>query len=642
VPLSSSTKPITEDDESIRVALEDAHVPSLLPALAQLTGDLSLLRDELRPDPARIREAQGGLSADQQARSRTLAFEVLRAYRDDDGQPAPPPSTEGLRQLMEFIVGGTKIDQYLPLLQEELDIADTDQRAPHWRKEDIAPDREFQVVVVGAGMSGIVAAYRLHQAGIPYVVVEKNGEVGGTWLENVYPGCRVDVPSHLYSYSFAGKNDWPQHFSSQEVLLDYFRLCADEFELRDHIRFNTEVISAAFDDERNTWSIRLRDPDGTESALVAQALISAVGQLNRPNFPQIPGIDSFAGSSFHSAQWDRSVELTGRRVAVIGTGCSAAQLIPVVAEQAGELRVFQRTANWMAPSPDYHDDVAAGLTWLFGHVPHYGDWYRFWLFWQLAEGMLAAAKVDPAWPDQERSVSAANDEMRALLTGYLQMQFADDPELCEKVVPTYPPGAKRIVRDNGIWAATLRRDHVSLVTDKIEAITPSGIVTSDGDVYQADVIIYATGFQASRFLTPMKVTGRGGIDLHDRWDGNARAYLGITIPDFPNFFCLYGPNTNVVANGSIIWFSECEVHYVLSCLHLLLSGEHGAMDCQPEVHDAYNVRIDEGNRQMAWGASSVNSWYKNASGRVSQNWPFSLLEYWDQTREVDPEDYALL
>jgi 4-hydroxyacetophenone monooxygenase len=228
-----------------------------------------------------------------------------------------------------------------------------------------------------------------------------------------------------------------------------------------------------------------------------------------------------------------------------------------------------------------------------------------------------------------------------LLTAYLQMQFADDPELCGKVVPTYPPGAKRIVRDNGIWAATLRRDHVSLVTDKIEAITPSGIATSDGDVYDADVIIYATGFQASRFLTPMKVAGRGGIDLHDRWDGNARAYLGITIPDFPNFFCLYGPNTNVVANGSIIWFSECEVHYVLSCLHLLLAGDHRAMDCKPEVHDAYNVRIDEGNRQMAWGASSVNSWYKNASGRVSQNWPFSLLEYWDQTREVDPEDYDL-
>ncbi len=640
--LTSSIQPITEDDEFIRAALEDAHVPSLLPTVAQLTGDMSLLRDDLRPDPARLREAQGGLSVAQQAECRLLALEAIVAYRDGNAKPASPPGTEDLRRLMEFIVGGSKIDQYLPLLQEELDIYDDDQRSPNWHKDDIAGDRSFQVVVVGAGMSGIVAAYRLHQAGIGYVVIEKNAEVGGTWLENIYPGCRVDVPSHLYSYSFAGKNDWPQHFSSQEVLLDYFRGCADEFGLRDHIRFNTEVVSAAYDEERGSWTLRLRDAGGAETVIEAQALISAVGQLNRPNFPRIPGIDSFGGASFHSAQWDRSVELTGKRVAVIGTGCSAAQLIPVVAEQAGELRVFQRTANWMAPSPDYHTDVPDGLTWLFGHVPHYGDWYRFWLFWQLAEGMLAASRVDPSWQQQERSVSAANDEMRALLTAYLEMQFGDDPKLLGKVVPTYPPGAKRIVRDNGIWSATLRRDHVSLITEKIEAITPSGIATSDGDTYEADVIIYATGFQASRFLTPMKVVGRGGVDLHDRWDGNARAYLGITIPSFPNFFCLYGPNTNVVANGSIIWFSECEAHYVLSCLRLLLSGDYRAMDCRADVHDAYNVRIDEGNRQMAWGASSVNSWYKNESGRVSQNWPFSLLEYWHQTREVDPADYDLV
>jgi 4-hydroxyacetophenone monooxygenase len=640
VPLSASTKPITEDADFIRAALEDAHVPSLLPTVAQLTGDLSLLRHDLRPDPTRIREPQGGLTDAQQAATRALVLEVLLRYRDQGSRPAPPPGAGELRRLMEFIVGGTKIDEYLPILQEEVGISGADRRAPEWHKDAVAKERPFLVAVIGAGMSGIVAAYRLRQAGIPCVVIEKNDDVGGTWFENAYPGCRVDVPSHLYSYSFAQKDDWPQHFSSQQVLLDYFRVCVDEFGVREQIRFSTEVVSAAFDEDRCLWFLHLRTPDG-EKVLEAQALISAVGQLNRPNFPRIAGIESFAGASFHSAQWDPGVSLEGKKVAVVGTGCSGAQLIPVVAEEAAQLRIFQRTPNWMAATPDYHDDVAAGMLWLLGHVPSYSEWYRFWLFWQLAEGMLAASRVDPAWEHQDRSVSAANDEMRVLLAGYLESQFAEDPELLRRVTPTYPPGSKRVVRDNGIWAKTINRDNVRLVTDPIEAITPTGITTAGGQEHDADVIIYATGFQASRFLAPMKIVGRGGVDLHERWDGNARAYLGITVPGFPNFFCLYGPNTNIVANGSIIWFSECEVRYVVDCLRLLLEGSHRAMECKADVHDAYNVRIDEGNRRMAWGASSVNSWYKNDTGRVAQNWPFSLVEYWDQTRQVDPADYEL-
>jgi len=410
--------------------------------------------------------------------------------------------------------------------------------------------------------------------------------------------------------------------------------------MRSHTRFNTEVTSAAFDDDRATWTLSLRTADGAEETLEVNALVSAVGQLNRPSWPNIAGRDRFEGASFHSAEWDHAVDLRGKRVAVIGTGASAVQFIPVVAEQASELVVFQRTAPWLVPTPDYHAEVSDEMRWLLRHIPSYAHWYRFWLFWRNAEGMLPLVEVDPAWEPQERSVSMLNEMLRMLLTGYLEAEFADRPDLLEKVTPDYPPSAKRVIRDNGIWARTLKRDNVQLVTEKISEITATGVVTADGVTHDVDVIVYGTGFQASRFLTPMKVVGRGGVDLHERWDGNARAYLGVVVPTFPNLFLLYGPNTNIVINGSIIYFSECEAHYVVESVRLLLERGPGAwMDCRPEVHDAYNERIDAANRKRAWGASSVNSWYKNATGRVAQNWPFALLEFWQQTRTPDPTDY---
>ena len=491
-------------------------------------------------------------------------------------------------------------------------------------------------------MSGLLAAHRLVQAGVPFVVLEKNADVGGTWLENTYPGCRVDNPNHLYSYSFAQKHSWPQHFSTQEALLDYFRTCADELGLRPHIRFGTEVLAASFSDERCCWTLQVRAADGTEEELSAHVLISAVGQLNRPKLPDIVGRERFEGPAFHSARWDHGVDLAGRRVAVIGTGASAAQLIPAIAGEVGELWIFQRTPNWLAPTPDYHDEVAAGQRWLYTHVPYYSQWHRFLIFWRMGDGVLPTVRVDPDWEPKDRAVGMMNELTRQLLVAYLEAQLADRPDLLPKVVPTYPVGAKRILRDNGVWAEALKRDGVHLVTEKITEITPKGIVTGDGEEHEVDVIIYGTGFQASHFLTPMKITGRGGVDLHEQWGTDARAYLGITVPGFPNLFCLYGPNTNIVINGSIVYFSECEVRYVMGCLRLLLATGHRALDCRRDVHDAYNERVDAENALMAWGASSVNSWYKSDSGRVSQNWPFTLLEFWQLTLQPDAADYELL
>ena len=641
-PFDTSVAPITASDDEIRAHLAEAEVPPLLPAVAYATGDLSLLRDDLRPDPSMVALPQGGMGDDQLAAARELAAQALIRFRDAGSTPAPPPADDVLLRILEHAVGGAEMADYLPLLEEELAYRGEDRRAPGWHKRDVAPDVDFRVAVIGAGMSGLLAAHRLAQAGVDFVILEKDDDVGGTWYENTYPGCRVDNPNHNYSYAFAQRHDWPLHFSTQDVLLDYLRHCADALGLRRHIRFGTEVLSVAWSEAEGRWTLRVRSGGGDEETVTADAVVSAVGQLNRPRYPtEIEGYGSFAGPAFHSARWDDDVDLAGKRVAVIGTGASAVQFIPEVAPVVGDLVVFQRTPPWLAPTPDYHDEVSPGLRWLYRHVPSYSEFNRFWIFWRMGDGALEGVRVDEAWEPKGQAVSEANDFARMMLTAYMQVEFGDRPDLLEAVLPTYPVGAKRILRDNGIWARTLKRDNVRLVTGGIERITPRGVVTEDGVEHEVDVLIYGTGFTASAFLTPMRVTGRDGVDLHEQWAGDARAYLGVTVPGFPNLFCLYGPNTNIVVNGSIVYFSECGVRYILGCLGLLLRSHKRRLDVRKDVHDEFNERVDAANRTMAWGWSDVNSWYKNAHGRVSQNWPFTLLEYWQRTREPDPDDFVL-
>lgn len=636
--ITQTIDPIAETDDDLKAALQAAFLPALLPALAHATGDLSLLRDNLRPGALAPGMEQGGMNALQQQEARDLCLGALRKLRD--GQADPDADHESrVRAVLAWMTGEKATDEYIPMLIEELEGAERDTRAPDWR---MPAGVDFSAVVIGAGMSGILAAIRLKQAGVPCTIIEKNADFGGTWFENTYPGARVDVSNAFYSYSFAQKNDWPKYFSPQGLLLDYFRSVADEHDIRGSVRFSTEVITATFDEERAIWSLRLRTADGSEETIETNALICATGQLNRPNMPKIEGRESFAGPSFHSAQWDHSVDLRGKRVAVIGTGASAAQFVPLIAHEVAQLDVYQRTPNWFMPVPTYHDDVPEGLRYLFTHVPHYAQWYRFYMFWNTTDGLLSMATVNDEWPQDGRAVSAENDFLRAMLTGYLQSQFTDRPDLWDKVLPQYPPAAKRMILDNGVWAATMKRENVALITDPIARITPSAVVTSDGTERPADVIIYGTGFRASQFVAPMEVIGRGGVTLAERWKGDARAYKGVVVPGFPNFFMMYGPNTNIVVNGSIIFFSECEMQYILACLRMLFTQEQRAFDCREDVHDAYNERIDALNRKRAWGASNVNAWYKNEFGRVSQNWPGNLIEYWQQTRTADPADFEFL
>lgn len=641
-PFVAGVAPIIETDEQIAEALLEAELAPLLPALAYLTGDASLLRSHLRPDPLMLNMPFSGYSDEAQREIRSLALHALVRYRDGGCVPAPAPGDEALLQMMEHTVGVDGMAPYLPLLEEELAYKGEDRRAPQWRADELAPGTELRAIIIGAGMSGILAAHRLQQAGVPFTILDKNIDVGGTWFEAAYPGCRVDNPNHNYSYSFAQRHDWPFHYSSQDVLRRYFADCADAFDVRRQVQLGCSVQRCVWSDADHTWTVTYADADGAVQTITSSIVISAVGQLNRPKFPtEIDGFGSFAGDTMHSAQWDPNLSLVGMRVVCIGTGASALQFLPHVAEVAADLVITQRTAPWLAPTPDYHETVADGQRWLYGHVPSYSEFNRFAIFWRMGDGALESVRVDPAWESDGGSVNMMSEFGRQMLVEYFKGEFGDRPDLLEKVVPHYPVGAKRMVRDNGVWARTLKRPNVHLVTDGIARITPIGVEMIDGTVHEADVLLYGTGYEASKFLTPMQVIGRGGVDLHDQWDGDARAYLGVAIPGFPNFFCLYGPNTNIVINGSIIYFSECGVRYILNLIELLLSNEARSLEVRRDVHDEFNERCDAENRGMAWGWSSVNSWYKNDLGRVSQNWPFTLLEYWKRTKQADPADFEL-
>ncbi|MGH7786050.1 MAG: flavin-containing monooxygenase, partial [Candidatus Binatia bacterium] len=417
--MQTAYPPITEDDAFLAAALEHGSVATLMMAIVHLTGDASLLQGVIRPQKPLPGEHDGGLSEADKIAVRALALDALRAYRERGGTLPPPPSSSTIREMMSFMVGEHVPDEYVPMFLEEMALDDGDARDVAWDAVPAERRQAFPVLIIGAGMSGLLAAIRLAQAGLPYVVIEKNDGVGGTWLENSYPGCRVDVANHFYSYSFEPNHDWPEFFSQRDQLRAYFERCAERHDLRSHIRFATEVVAARWDEAAAGWAVRIRSRQGGEETLHASALISAVGQLNRPKRPEIPGRESFAGPAFHSAEWQHEHDLSGKRVGVIGTGASAFQLAPEVAKQASRLVVFQRSPPWMVPNPRYHARVSEAKKWLLQHVPYYARWYRFLLFYPGSDGLMPSLVVDPTWEHPERSVNAMNDFMREYFTQYM-------------------------------------------------------------------------------------------------------------------------------------------------------------------------------------------------------------------------------
>ncbi|MEV4009608.1 NAD(P)/FAD-dependent oxidoreductase [Nonomuraea angiospora] len=451
------------------------------------------------------------------------------------------------------------------------------------------------VAIVGAGFGGLCMAIQLERAGIrSYAVFERADDLGGTWRDNSYPGAGCDIPSHLYSYSFEKYASWTRRYPEQPEILGYLEHCADKYDVRRKIRFGAEVQRADFDGTR--WQVT--SGDRTEPFDV---VVTGAGQLNRPRLPDIPGMSGFGGVSFHSARWNHDHDLTGRRVAVIGNGSSAAQFVPRVAERAERLYVFQRTPNWVIPKPDAVFGPLARLGFRF--VPGLQRAYREWIY-RYAEATL--------YPALAQGWSAGLLRKRALRHLHDQVP---DPALRAKLTPGYPPGCKRVIIDSAFYPA-LTRPNVDVVTDKIVRITPTGVETTECP-HEVDTIVYATGFRTTEFLAPMEITGRDGRSLEEQWKGGPEAYLGISVPNFPNLFLLYGPNTNL-GHNSIVFMIECQVEHIMSCLPYL--SANGPIEVRPEVMAAWRGQLDAAMARMVWGGG-CQSWYKTAEGRVTNNWP---------------------
>ncbi|PRB70235.1 NAD(P)/FAD-dependent oxidoreductase [Arthrobacter sp. MYb213] len=631
---------ITDDDAKLRQVVDSTDLPPLMIALAAATGDYSMLRDELRPPQPpvdTVGQPHGGMDEAQRTAARDLAFDALRRVRDEKITSAKTLSDEQATQILDWLTNGAT-REYHPMLMHDMSLVPQHSGAPGFTKDEVDAQRNFTVAVIGSGVAGMAAAYRLKQAGLDYTVFEKGNEVGGTWWKNTYPGVRLDTPNYAYSFSFAQRDDWPQQFSEGAEIHKYTRDVAQRGGITENIQMGTEVLSAEWDEATGEWVLSMIVDGGQVEERRFNAILSAVGQLDRPKFPETPGREKFAGVQVHSAEWDPAIDLTGKKVAVIGSGASAYQIVPAIVDQVSELKVFQRSSPWMLPTPFYYEDMPESVTYLVEHLPQFGQWLRLWQHWLGVEGRQHSTAADPNWT-KEGSVSEINERVRQELTEMLKVQYADRPDLLPKVTPDYIVGGKRMLRDNGVWSASLKKPQTTLVTEGMVEMTEAGIIDGDGTLHELDVIIYATGFQASEFLEPLRVTGTNGVDLHEYWAGNATAYAGVTVPGFPNLFIVSGPNTGHVVNGSLFSMIEYGLTYILDAIHILLEKDLKALDLKQEVLDKFVTDLDAANRLKAWGHPDVKTWYKNKFGRVSQIWPYPIVEYWNVTRSVDTSQY---
>jgi cation diffusion facilitator CzcD-associated flavoprotein CzcO len=479
-----------------------------------------------------------------------------------------------------------------------------------------------RIVIVGSGFAGIGLAVTLKRAGIEsFSILEKADRLGGTWRDNVYPGAACDVPALLYCFSFDVKTNWSRKWAPQTEILDYLEVCAKKNGILPHIRFGVGVASAAFDAARSVWKIRTTSGEELE----ADFLVSAVGQLNRPHVPTIPGLESFAGTSFHSARWNQSCELDGKNIAVIGNAASAVQLVPELAKRAKRLYVLQRSANWMLK----RFDRAYGprLHALLARVPFVAFLYRcfLWVIHELRFPVLRKNRLF-VWSATQMALA------------HLEAEIAD-PALRAALTPDYPIGAKRILISDDYYA-TLRRDNVRLVIGSPKSITHDAIVTASGESLPVDAIVLATGFETTAFLAPMKLFGKTGTSLDEAWSDGAEAYLGMTVSGWPNFFMMYGPNTNL-GHNSIIFMLECQARYIVRCIREAMRRGIKSIDVRKDVMDRYNAELQTELGKTVW-ADVEQSWYMTKAGRITNNWPHATLTYWWRTRRVDFDAYELL
>jgi cation diffusion facilitator CzcD-associated flavoprotein CzcO len=477
--------------------------------------------------------------------------------------------------------------------------------------------RELRIAIIGAGPGGLCMAIRLKQSGFEdFVLLEKGAGVGGTWYHNRYPGCACDIPSHLYSFSFEPKCDWSRPYASQPAILAYMEQLAEKHGLLPHCRFGSGVRAATWDEDRARWTLELEAGEMVE----ADVLVSALGMFNELSWPVIEGLDSFAGTRFHSARWNWDHDLSGERVGVVGSAASAVQFVPEIVKQARQVHLFQRTANWVLPKEDEP------------FTPEQLEWFRTDPKAVLAVRDEIYRRVDGGMTFSD---PAALAELEAAGLGAIEV--VEDPELRRKLRPQHPFGCKRPLLSNDYYAA-FNRPNLELVTEGIERITPDSIVTLDGKTRRIDTLIIATGFSTTKYLSAIDVTGRKGRSLEKAWSDGACAHLGITVTGFPNLFMLYGPNTN---NGSILSMIECQVDYALRQIERIARERLAWIDVRPEPMERYNDEVQQAISEVRVWQADCNGYYRSPSGRVVTQWPYSMSEFRKRTETPCDDDFEV-
>jgi 4-hydroxyacetophenone monooxygenase len=624
--------PSSEVDRSLlRKGVDEANVPALLMVLVQLTGERRWLAPPYAPRRGRGLDDNdsGGLPESVQEEIREAAWDAITAWVDGRDPVLPRPSNAELAAMLAIAMTEAVPAEYGDIVAATMQL---DPAPP-----PVVPDRPMKAIIIGAGISGMVAAVRLREMGIEHVIFEKNSEFGGTWWENRYPGCGVDTPNLTYTFSFR-PNDWSAFFPLRDEIEDYLLETAREIGLYDRVRFGTRVERAEWLAESKQWQVSVTAADGTLEIHHADIVMSAVGILNVPVKPDIKGLDAFVGRVIHTSDWPQDIDLKGKRVAVVGNGASAMQVVPAIADDVAELTVFARSKQWAAPFPQFRKPVPVGVRYLMKVLPLYRAWVEQRLSWTFNDRVHGTLFRDPDWTEPARAVNAINDGHREFFTRYVREELGEREDLLPLVLPDYPPFAKRMLLDNG-WYRTLRKPHVRLVPQRLVEARGDTLVAQDGSEAQADVLILATGFQAANVLGSYKVIGRDGRDLHEFWEGdNAAAYLGTLVPGFPNFFILLGPNVGAGHGGSMIRNIENQAHYATQVIAALVRSDAEAVEVREDVYADYKVKIDAAHDKLVWTHPGATNWYRNSRGRVVAITPWRNDTFWRLTREAKPED----
>ncbi len=626
---------LAASDATIDDAVKYADPMVLRGLLYQLTGDESVADTRLTESSAMIFETVTVSDPDDLELLRSRAAAFLKSHRDQGAPDIPCGKPDRLPRSLGLTAGVDIPPSELELWVEQLAL-DPWARGLVWHEPPPEEDlEEFTVAVIGAGMGGLNAAVQLQHAGIPYFVIEKNADVGGTWYENRYPGARVDSTSRTYTHLYGVDFGYPNAFCPQSENMRYFSWVAEEFDLRRDITFDTEVRSIVWDEAAGVWEITAEGPAGLDIRR-ANAVIASVGFLSRPQMPDIEGMDRFEGPSFHTARWPADLDLAGKRVAVIGTGATGYQMTPELAKLAEHTLLFQRTPNWCFDTPGYLDELPPQVNWLDRCFPYMTNFMRLRLSWLAGpRNAQQVLRIDPGFSDPHAR-SARNKKVLEQRLEFIRSKLAGHPDLIEKMTPVAPPYSARpiIVDSSDCIYDTLLRDDVTLVTDGIRRITPEGIEVEGGVEHPVDVIVYATGFKANDFLWPMEIRGRGGQRAEELWEKDgARAYLGTMLPGFPNLFMIYGPNTNNFGGLQIVDLEELVTRFALQCIGELITSGKKTIDVSLDAYWRYNAEVDRDEALMIYKDPRAHNYYTNASGRSATNCPIDVRRIWTWLRD---------